>query len=401
MRSIRKTRLLWVEDQISRLPRWVGALEKKGFAVTTACSYDEGMTHVKAEKFDVILADLRMPPPNGVEFLRDAHQEKPKACYAALSTYLYLPEYRDALRRLGFPVQLIEKQAVESDSQDFEELYVKPLQNLAVKGVVDTVDTQDKSMREPYQVDPFQIQLEEFMRLPLLRKDQLVDAAEKMARRTLEKAFAEGKVWVLFCGDKRSYRASASFRDEILNDEEIMAMARAQGVPAYHFFRPKDNVEDIQDWSECGKTEGLDYYPTVTLNIKEEKLVLHFDTGSPITFFSYEELVRLGAVSPTHNFAKSSRLGREYRCIDLNIDAILESQDGGQSLVVQLRGESVRDWGSSPYARKCSEKCDRYPDDLERRICPQRAALVGRNLLLNGNGVRIVLDGINKQTRLE
>lgn len=402
MNEVEKIKLLWLDDQIDDLGSYVMALSDFGFEIDSARTYEEAIQLLKIKQFDIVLADIRMPPPNGIEFVKKAHTIQRKAMYGFFSSYLYLHDYREDIRKLRFSVQPIEKQAVQTDSEEFQTLLVNPLKRLAREGVTDTVKRQDNNLEKGVEVNPFDISLEEFMAMPLLKKDQMVDIAEKKVQNVIDRAFAEGKIWVLFCGVHKTYRASATKREEIMSDKQIMSYASKQGRPAFHFFKPKD-VEDIGSWSGCGKTEELDYYPTITVHIGEKRLDIHFDTGSPITFFSYEELVELGAIMPTHNFGKSKRLGKMYRCIELNIDAILECQEKGQKKIVHLIGEGVRNWKDGPFRRLCSEDCSRYPqvNNEKPRLCPERKGLIGRNLLTTNEDIRLVLDGNKRKTLLE
>jgi len=390
-----RKRILWVDDQIDGLEAYVNALQVAGFLVDTAdsCAKAEELTRVG--KYEIILVDILMPPPDGIETLRRIHPLQQASALAVLSSFLYLDRYREQLRNLDFPVGLIEKDLPNIEADDFDERFLSPIRDLALMGVTKTIADEDLLLEESSdgREDPFSIPLVDFMKRPILEKDRLTLRAKEIARETLEKAFSEGKLWVLLCGAPEPVRASASTPGDVLEEENVMEFARSQQRAPFQFWKPLQ-VDDFGNWSNCGN--ALLDYPTVTLDFRGEVLVVHFDTGAPMTFFSYEELLKIGAIRPTTNFGVSARNGEEYFTVQLNIPVLLRSQRGGGARSVVITGQAVRDWVSAPYARHCDETCK-----LQKagRLCHGRIALIGRNLLTE-NQIVLILDGINHQTLL-
>lgn len=389
-------RLLWVDDQIGELNAYVRALKNVGFEVESADCALVALELARQNEYDIILVDILMPPPDGIELLRQLRPLQPRAALAALSSYLYLERYRDQLRNLSFPVELIEKDIPNVEAEDFQERFLKPIQNLLLFGVTRTIEKEEKrlSYGADISIDPFNVPLAEFMKKSILEKDMLVMKAKELASREIDQAFLQGKIWVLLCGSPNQVRASASTTNEILSEDRIMEFARSQQRPPFQFWKPM-NVDDI--WSVCGDTQTTKNYPTVTLDIKNELHDLHFDTGAPMTFFSYEELVRVGAIRPTTNFGIASRGTWDYWTVPLDITVILRSQTGEVTKTVKLRGQAVRDWDSGPYARFCGVICPQFIDLNTPQLCRGRIALIGRNLLYE-NRLVLVLDGINLKT---
>ena len=393
------TRILWIDDQIGGYGPFVSALEDAGFTVTAASTYDEAMNSARAAEYDVILVDIRMPSPDGIEILRQIHPIQPQAALAALSSFHYLPVYRNQLGKLDFPVDVIDKDIPNVDAPDFDARFVSPIRDLAAHGVTKTIQAQERMLQRRIDIDPFAVPLADFMAKSVLEKDRLVDLAKQRASKLLERAFAEGKCWVLLCGSSEQIRASASHPGEVLSEDEIMDFARSQNRPPFQFFAPLE-VEDF--WSGCDYATGLRDYPTVTLQFNSSDVSVHFDTGAPMTFFSYEELLRLDAIRPTSSFGTSSRGRQQFRAIPLNAEVILKDQSGGPRTAVHLRGQVVRDWEKAPFARFCNHQCDHLegmPTSRGKRLCPERVALVGRNLLTENNLI-LVLDGIERRTRI-
>lgn len=390
--------ILWVDDQI--LPAFVNALRNHGFKVTTASSTQEALSLASKEDFDVYLVDIVMPPPDGIECLRQLHRIRPNARLATLSSYLYLSKYTNQLRALDFEVQLMDKDFPDPLDTRFEPEFIEPIRRLAIEGVTLSIKEHDKMVSEEKSGDPFNIPLVEFSRLPLAVKDQLRIKAGQKAAKTIRKAFDEGRIWVMLCGSAEVIRAQASAPDEIPTEDQIMEYAKRQQRPAYHFWRDI-NAEDMWSPCACGGVES--YYPTVNLEFGPKKIKVHFDTGSPMTFFSYEELLSLAVIRPTQNFGPAKRAGYEasYWAAPLGITAVLRCQNSGQTREIKITGQIVRDWESSPYTKICGKKCKTYPQGNEaQRLCPERKALVGRNILIE-NALVLVLDGVKKQTRLE
>jgi CheY-like chemotaxis protein len=391
-----RIRLLWVDDQIKELTPYVSALINAGFEVEAADSFEVAMWFGRKEKYDVILVDILMPPPDGIELLRQLQPEQPHAKLAALSSYLYLDRYRDQLKNLPFDVELIEKDIPNVEAEDFDSRFLTPIRNLLKFGVTRTVEKQDKKIAHQARenIDPFNIPLADFMKKSILEKDMLVMRARDLAKPEIETAFSEGKIWVLLCGSSRQIRATANTPNEILTEESVMEFARSQQRPPFQFWKSV-YVDDV--WSMCGDERSTLHYPTVTLDINDNRRDFHFDTGSPFTFFSYEELVELGAIRPTTTFGMAARGHVSYWTVALDITVIIRSQGGDVSRTVRLRGQAIRDWGESPFTRFCESICPELKDKDARQQCLWRIALIGRNLLYE-NGLVLVLDGKNRKT---
>ena len=197
MNNASKYRLLWVDDQIHSLRTFVEAVELHGFQVSLATSTEEAVEQAQKTDFDICLVDIRMPPPDGIECLRQLNHLRPNAKLASLSSYHYLEKYRQQLRALDFSVQLMDKDFPDALSPDFETQFIAPVRELARTGVTVTIRDQDKMLAKASVADPFEIPLVKFNTLPLLVKDQIRLHARKQAAMVINKAFGEGKIWVL------------------------------------------------------------------------------------------------------------------------------------------------------------------------------------------------------------
>lgn len=68
---MKKTRILWTDDEIDLLRPHIIFLESKGFEVETANNGDDAIEMVKAQYFDIIFLDENMPGRGGLEILRE------------------------------------------------------------------------------------------------------------------------------------------------------------------------------------------------------------------------------------------------------------------------------------------------------------------------------------------
>jgi len=141
--NLSKTQLIYdtvrVDDQIAGLSAYVAALKSAGLNVTTADKTEDAVKLAEQGAFGVVLVDIRMPPPDGIECLSQFHRLRPSAKFATLSSYHYLERYKTQLRNLDFPVELIDKDFPDTMAPDFKERFLRPIQDLVAQGVTKTI----------------------------------------------------------------------------------------------------------------------------------------------------------------------------------------------------------------------------------------------------------------------
>lgn len=307
------------------------------------------------------------------------------------------------MRQLDFPVQIMDKDFSYFEGDDIRERFVSQIIELATHGVTYTIDKQDEQLDQVVDIDPFEIPLALFMQKPLLEREKLMNRAREIAAKTIDKEFSEGKIWVFLCGSKELVRASAFNPNEILSEEELMSFAKIQQRAPFHYFQPLE-VEDI--WTQCGDNSQLKNYPTVTLEFQEGPIIAHFDTGAPWTIFSYEALLVLEPTFPNRLFTETEigpkDNGTKYSATYLDVDVLLRCQITDQTKPIRITGQAVRDWESlgAPFMRECKTKCVKPGGKVNRNgrwFCPERKALIGRNLLVD-NKLILFLDGAKCKT---
>lgn len=390
-------KILWIDDDIQRLNAYVDALEKNGFTLFTASNVKEAVSSYKKNKPYIVLADIRMPPPNGIEILRRLYEINPNAIFAVLSSFLYLQRYRDEISGLKFSVQLLDKDFPNIHDDTFQDRFINPIESLYEKGITYTVNGPNILNEKFSEINPFTMEFAEFMALNIKEKDSFADKAEEMASNTIDKEFSRGKIWVLLCGDSNEVAASAEDFSDIPSEDEILKVAHRLNRAPYQFSQHLYSEDHY--WTTCSTNISLKDYPTISLILDGHEIVSHFDTGCPLSLFSYEYLREKNIIKPASQFTKEKRNGfPSYRIAHLkNLVAIIKSQKSGQTQKININGKAIREWMESSYSRICTEDCLRDKDHNPGELCPLRKALIGRNILVD-NSLTLVLDGENQLT---
>ena len=71
-------RILLAEDEATFREDMEAALRRHGYDVVSVGSGGEALDHLRAEDFHLLITDIRMPPPDGLELLRWVKREKPQ-----------------------------------------------------------------------------------------------------------------------------------------------------------------------------------------------------------------------------------------------------------------------------------------------------------------------------------
>ncbi|MBI1802936.1 MAG: response regulator [Ignavibacteriae bacterium] len=90
---MKKTTLLYVDDEQGALETLKMGLEAKGYAVLTAASGPDALDLLKNQSPDIIVADLRMQPMNGFEL----YQAVKRDTKFARTPFLFLTAVDDFL----------------------------------------------------------------------------------------------------------------------------------------------------------------------------------------------------------------------------------------------------------------------------------------------------------------
>jgi DNA-binding NtrC family response regulator len=80
-------RILVADDEPVMRNLLVRVLETEGYQVTVASTIEEGRELLKKEKFDILLADAKMPGPSGIELLKRAKALYPDMAVIVMIAY--------------------------------------------------------------------------------------------------------------------------------------------------------------------------------------------------------------------------------------------------------------------------------------------------------------------------
>ena len=82
-----KASILVVDDQVGMLETFTDILEDRGFNVVTADDGFSAIKRVKAQAFDLIFMDIKMPGINGVQTFREIKKINPKIAVVMMTAY--------------------------------------------------------------------------------------------------------------------------------------------------------------------------------------------------------------------------------------------------------------------------------------------------------------------------
>ena len=94
---MRPARLLLVDDNRTLCKTMSYILEHKGYEVQTAGDGDTAIERVKEQAYDLILIDIKMPDPNGVETYRMIKMIRPDVKVLMITAYAVPDLVQDSL----------------------------------------------------------------------------------------------------------------------------------------------------------------------------------------------------------------------------------------------------------------------------------------------------------------
>jgi CheY-like chemotaxis protein len=393
-------RILWIDDLIHLYEPYARDLENHGFQVARAASVQEARKELEGDPFDVIVADVVMPGMDGDVFIenyiKSSRSRSSKTRFAILSSYLNEEEIRSRLKRLKSKVFVLEKSLGEPNTEEFERRFVNKLVEITkARHPASPKAYLEKLEAHTRKADPFRMSFETFENLPVYSQRALAKRASRQARPTLKKHFADGAVWILLCGSKTEPKKVVKQSADIPTRNKIRDLARKINR-AYFAIRAPTHVDEIAIAGPCAG-EGNPKYPTVTLSlgpVNTEPVQVHFDTGSPHTFFDFEFIEKRGLAPLDPNWETLARdHGPTHHEEDWDVfefvdgDSVLYDQMTRGTTGIRLRGLAVNDWKKTSLAKRCNREC---PLRIRGRagFCAHRVGIIGRDFLFLNNGER-------------
>jgi len=93
----RDYRILVVDDEVELRRNLEDLFQEEGYRVSGAGSGQEALVLLSSGGFDLVVSDLRMPPPDGLALLREVRRRWPETAFILLTAYATLDSAREAL----------------------------------------------------------------------------------------------------------------------------------------------------------------------------------------------------------------------------------------------------------------------------------------------------------------
>ncbi|MBD3288281.1 response regulator [candidate division KSB1 bacterium] len=97
-----KGKILVVDDEFDILSLLEGLFKRKGFFVKTAENAEKALMHLKAEDYDVVIADLIMPGKNGIDLLCEIKSLYPRTGVIVLTGHGTIESAVEAIKKGAF-----------------------------------------------------------------------------------------------------------------------------------------------------------------------------------------------------------------------------------------------------------------------------------------------------------
>ncbi len=94
-----KLRILVLDDERIVCDRVQAAMEKLGFRVEAFTDSRKALDRIAAERFDVVITDLKMPGPSGIEVLQFVRDQHPSTRVVVITGFATAESARDALKQ--------------------------------------------------------------------------------------------------------------------------------------------------------------------------------------------------------------------------------------------------------------------------------------------------------------
>lgn len=388
--------VLWIDDHIDQYKPFTDELRNRHINVFEAADLSEAVRKFnQADSIDLILLDLRMKDESGFDFLRRV-QNRTNLPICILSSYLHLDEYQKKISQIRKNVGIMDKNIPDPKDKSFD-TFVSRIKYFADNPPRYKPGKASERLRNDLlSKDPFEITFSEYVTLPSKIKRTIREHARLRALKTINQEFQSGKKWILLCADPDNPVKSLDEDERIPTSREVTSIAMDLNRVPYQFSAP-DSLDDILTdgiiaAGDCAGPSRISDYPTVTLKVSGEHLDVHFDTGSPWTFASYEELNELGVLSPSLIETDGMRGYAAYEYFSETIKVDLVNQTNGRAKRYELSVRAVKDWRRSPFSIDCPTTCQHHG-----KVCSKRRALIGRNLIID-NELEVTLCGRTRKS---
>ena len=153
-------RILVVDDEMIVCESCKRILEEEGYEVEAALSGKEAFEKMKANSFDIVITDLKMPGIDGMEVLRTFRKEYPDSIIIMITGFSTVETAVEAMKLGAFDyipkpftpdeVSIVVKKAIEKKSLMAENIYLR--QELQEKYGFHNIVGKSKKMQEIYRI---------------------------------------------------------------------------------------------------------------------------------------------------------------------------------------------------------------------------------------------------------
>lgn len=393
--------IVWLDDKISDYSIFIAGMKEHGLNVyesdTVEACVDELIR--LGENVELVIVDLRMPEKSGFVAIREIKKVNKELPICVLSSYLNVPKYEKNLNRLGNNISILDKVIPDPHRNEFK-LFIEKIKKCASNQSSESVSGYLRKLRAK-SAEPFAINYKDFIGLPSQVKNKFIQSAKKIAEDTINQAFAEGKTWILLCGNPKEIVLSANSDKEIPSAEQIHDIAISRDSAPYQYSSPSQ-VDDIWD-GPCTGGAAQKGYPTVTIKLGKSNgnpvKTFHFDTGSACTFIDYRVLDDLNLIDRAELPIEGGRGRRSYFFYKAKVPVrVIDQVNNGYKQAI-LNARAIENWDNCPFAGFCPDQCKHRMANKRAVLCKNRSALVGRNLL-HDNKMVITLNGKDGETTL-
>ena len=158
--EVSTSRILVVDDEMIVCESCKRILEEEGYEVDIALSGKEAFEKMKANPFDIVITDLKMPGIDGMEVLRTFRKEYPDSIIIMITGFSTVETAVEAMKLGAFDyipkpftpdeVTIVVKKAIEKKSLMLENIYLR--QELQEKYGFHNIVGKSKKMQEIYRI---------------------------------------------------------------------------------------------------------------------------------------------------------------------------------------------------------------------------------------------------------
>lgn len=390
--------LLFPDNNIKIFQPFVRVLEEVGFTVHEAETVQEARRKVEAKTFEAAVVDDVMGSESGLSLIPGILKKNPSAPIVVFSAYKGPEDRTLILKQLKLPnsTRLIvrSKGQLRVSNGSFREMAESMLR--VCKDA--TLDLSKEAITLSKLPSRFDISYDEYERLSPTQRIELTNEFRLQRKDDIDKdVFGLGYVWALYLGNASSPTSTARSFDEVLNSDEVLALARETGQTPFQVIADSI-VED--DGSPCKYSE-LEMYPRVAFQFDKLRaggavlLEAHLDTGSRSSYLNGQWLLECGLLidRPMATVPKSVNGAKvevaKLPAFDIEVQNRGSETDGLRPKMA-LNGWTVfSEWSRFPIAGRCKSALEaghKCTMSIDGAICRYReAAFLGRSFYIDNN----------------